>query len=86
MELKKEYQGHTLVFCSGIDEIVSLCSKYKKIFKGKNLEVLPLHGKLSPEEQKLVFKPSPFYKLIFASRIAETSITIDGIKVVVDPG
>lgn len=45
-----------------------------------------LHGKLSPEEQKEVFQKCKEYKIIFTSRIAETSITIDGVKVVIDPG
>jgi HrpA-like RNA helicase len=48
--------------------------------------VFGLHGRLAPEEQKEVFRFIPEYKLIFATRIAETSITIDGVSVVVDPG
>ena len=45
-----------------------------------------MHGRLTPDEQKEVFKQTTKNKIIFASRIAETSITIDGIKVVIDPG
>ena len=47
---------------------------------------MPLHGKLSSAEERKVFEPSGKIKIIFASRIAETAITIDGIKVVIDPG
>lgn len=48
--------------------------------------VYPLHGKVSPSEQKKVFEEIGKHKFIFASRIAETAITIDGVKVVIDPG
>ena len=48
--------------------------------------VLPLHSKLSPEQQKSVFKDQGKVKIIFATKIAETSITIDGVKVVIDTG
>ncbi len=41
---------------------------------------------MTSEEQAEVFKQSKQYKLIFATRIAETSITINGIRVVIDPG
>ena len=47
---------------------------------------MPLHGKVSPTEQKKVFEPTGKHKFIFASRIAETAITIDGVRVVIDPG
>ena len=45
-----------------------------------------LHGKISPSEQKSVFADTGKHKFIFASRIAETAITIDGVRVVIDPG
>lgn len=45
-----------------------------------------LHGKLTPEEQRDVFTESQLYKVIFSTRIAETSITIDKVRVVIDPG
>lgn len=48
--------------------------------------VLPLHGKITPAEQRKVFEPTGNHKFIFASRIAETAITIDGVRVVIDPG
>lgn len=45
-----------------------------------------LHGKLTPDEQRAVFSECQEHKIIFTTRIAETSITIDKVKVVVDPG
>lgn len=59
---------------------------FKKKLNHNVFMVIPLHGKLSPEEQKKAFAKTKEHKLIFASRIAETAITIDGIKVVIDPG
>lgn len=49
-------------------------------------KVYALHGRIAPEDQKKIFSPSKEHKVIFASRIAETAITIDGVKVVIDPG
>lgn len=50
--------------------------------------VLPLYGQLTPEEQQQVFKPTPsdMYKIVFATNVAETSITVDGVTVVIDCG
>ena len=84
--MKKEYRGHVLVFCSGVDQITDLVNRFTNKLNPVVFKVLALHGRLSPEEQKAVFSPCNQYKIIFASRIAETSITIDGIKVVIDPG
>ncbi|EFJ14140.1 hypothetical protein SELMODRAFT_9061, partial [Selaginella moellendorffii] len=50
--------------------------------------VLPLHGRLRQEDQQLVFEAAPAgtRKIGFATNIAETSLTIPGIRYVVDPG
>jgi ATP-dependent RNA helicase DDX35 len=49
---------------------------------------LPLYASLPPEEQAMIFEPAPrdTRKVIFATNIAEASVTIDGIKYVVDSG
>lgn len=85
-KMVKEYEGHVLVFCSGVDEITELVDTFKRKLNPRVFKVFPLHGRLLPEEQKDVFSHSKEFKFIFASRIAETSITIDGVKVVIDPG
>ncbi|EFJ13031.1 hypothetical protein SELMODRAFT_6924, partial [Selaginella moellendorffii] len=50
--------------------------------------VLPLHGRLRQEDQQLVFEAAPpgTGKMVFATNIAETSLTMPGIRYVVDPG
>lgn len=53
---------------------------------GNTAAVLPLHGKLQPEEQQKVFKDFEERKIIFATNVAETSVTIPGIKYIVDTG
>ena len=53
-----------------------------------NVQCLVLHGRLQPEDQQLVFKPTPSgkRKIVFATNSAETSITIPNIKYVIDSG
>jgi HrpA-like RNA helicase len=81
--------GHVLVFTSGRDDIETLCRRVKGL-PGVNqrFSVLPLHGFLTPDEQRRVFVKSEnaLRKIIFCTRIAETAITIDGVKVVIDIG
>ena len=84
--VRDDFKGHILAFCSGIDEITQLVHSFQQKLSDKNFKILSLHGRLSSEEQKEVFKESKLTKIIFATRIAETSITINGVKVVIDPG
>jgi HrpA-like RNA helicase len=75
-----------LCFCSGVEEISELVRRFEKKLNHHVFSVLPLHGKISPADQQKVFEASGKHKIIFASRIAETAITIDGVRVVIDPG
>lgn len=85
--LKNEYRGHILAFCTTVDEINELCDKYRNSLDPKQFVICPLHGKLDPEEQRKAFdKVGDKIKLVFSSRIAETAITIDKVKVVIDLG
>lgn len=56
--------------------------------RAPKLLALPLYATLPPEEQEIIFDPPPrdTRKVIFATNIAEASVTIDGIKYVVDSG
>ena len=54
----------------------------------RHLDVLPLYGALPTEQQLHVFEPAPadHRKVVVATNIAETSLTVDGIRYVIDPG
>lgn len=77
-------KGDVLAFLTSQLEVEWACSQQY----GSSALVLPLHGRLQAEEQQLVFKVTPdgTRKIIFATNVAETSLTIPGIKFVVDCG
>lgn len=82
-------RGDLLVFMSGIQEIMSLAEALKEYADHKkNWVILPLHSTLSVDEQDKVFDipPEGVRKCIISSNIAETSLTIDGIRFVIDSG
>ncbi|ORZ02569.1 P-loop containing nucleoside triphosphate hydrolase protein [Syncephalastrum racemosum] len=82
-------RGDLLIFMSGINEIMSLAETLKEYADHKkNWIILPLHSTLSVDEQDKVFDipPEGVRKCIISSNIAETSLTIDGIRFVIDSG
>ncbi|KAF4461739.1 ATP-dependent RNA helicase DHX8 [Fusarium albosuccineum] len=88
-----EATGDILLFLTGQDEIDTSCEVLYERMKalGPNvpeLIVLPIYSALPSEMQSRIFEPTPSgsRKVILATNIAETSITIDGIYYVVDPG
>lgn len=83
---EKEPAGDILVFLTSLVEIDCACETVRKDV-GETAIVLPLHGKLQPEEQQKVFREyNDKRKIVFATNVAETSITISGIKYIVDTG
>lgn len=80
--------GDVLVFFPGIAEIERAREQLQAQFKSEAIDILPLHGSLSLSEQDRVMQPaaSGHRKIILATNIAETSLTIDGLKVVIDTG
>ncbi|XP_005101073.3 ATP-dependent RNA helicase DEAH12, chloroplastic [Aplysia californica] len=81
--------GDILVFLTSAVEIMHCCEEIKRRLKDQdNYECFPLHGQLPPAEQQKVFKrlEEGVRKIVFATNCAETSVTIDGIKFVVDTG
>jgi ATP-dependent helicase HrpB len=78
--------GDILVFLPGMAEIRSLCRRLEPTARSAGLLVLPLHGSLPADDQDRVFRPDPRRKVIVSTNIAETSLTIDGVKTVVDSG
>ncbi len=78
--------NHILAFLPGFKEIRQAQSHLENFSARQQIEVLPLHGSLSWEEQNRVFEPSQKSKIILSTNIAETSVTIDGVDTVVDSG
>ncbi|MFS8015720.1 putative RNA helicase transcription factor C2H2 family [Helianthus anomalus] len=80
---RTEDQGTILAFLTSQMEVEWACDQ----FKGPSIVSLPLHGKLSHEEQYRVYLNYPNKrKVIFSTNLAETSLTIPGVKYVVDSG
>jgi superfamily II DNA/RNA helicase len=79
-------EGDVLVFMPGEGEIKAVVDILKKRLNDESNIILPLHGSMNPEEQNKIFEVSDKRKIIVATNIAETSVTIDGIKHVIDSG
>lgn len=77
---------NVLVFLPGVAEIVTARRLLSDSDSEGRLSVLPMHGKLTKEEQGEVFKKSARPKVILATNVAQTSITISDVDVVVDSG
>jgi ATP-dependent helicase HrpB len=75
-----------LVFLPGAEEIRRTAQRLEPLAASHDLLVLPLHGSLPPEEQTRALRPAPQRKIILATNIAETSLTIDGVGTVIDSG
>ncbi|HET7664530.1 MAG TPA: ATP-dependent RNA helicase HrpA [Mycobacterium sp.] len=82
-ELEKEPPGDVLVFLSGEREIRDTAEALKNL---KHTEVLPLYARLPTAEQQRVFQPHTGRRVVLATNVAETSLTVPGIRYVVDPG
>ncbi|HWE03428.1 MAG TPA: ATP-dependent helicase HrpB [Tepidisphaeraceae bacterium] len=78
--------GDILVFLPGVDEIRRTMSRLESMAREHDLLLLPLHGSLTAEEQIAALRPSEQRRVILATNIAETSLTIDGVRTVIDSG
>ncbi|MFF3855116.1 ATP-dependent RNA helicase HrpA [Micromonospora sp. NPDC002575] len=89
-ELAAEGPGDILVFLSGEREIRDTADALGKLVQSKRsllgTEILPLYARLSAAEQHRVFAPHTARRVVLATNVAETSLTVPGIKYVVDPG
>jgi ATP-dependent helicase HrpA len=84
-ELCREGPGDVLVFLSGEREIRDTADALRGMDLG-DTEVLPLYARLSAAEQQRVFAPHTGRRIVLATNVAETSLTVPGIRYVVDPG
>ncbi|MEY6432641.1 ATP-dependent RNA helicase HrpA [Thioalkalicoccus limnaeus] len=84
-ELAREGRGDVLVFLSGEREIRETAETLRKRHP-PSTEILPLYARLGPREQTRVFEPHGTRRVVLATNVAETSLTVPGIHYVVDPG
>ncbi|WP_040736938.1 ATP-dependent RNA helicase HrpA, partial [Nocardia tenerifensis] len=84
-ELFAEGDGDVLVFLSGEREIRDAADALRDL-KLPRTEILPLYARLSTAEQHRVFAPHPGRRVVLATNVAETSLTVPGIRYVIDPG
>ena len=84
-ELGREGPGDILIFMSGEREIRDTADALNKLDL-RHTEVLPLYARLSNSEQNRVFQPHSGRRIVLATNVAETSLTVPGIKYVIDPG
>ncbi|MDR0456665.1 MAG: ATP-dependent RNA helicase [Treponema sp.] len=86
--IDEKREGDILVFLSGEKMIKESMNRLALSSAGKFVHLIPLYGRLGKEEQERVFEAAPpgKTKVVLATNIAETSVTIDGITAVIDSG
>jgi ATP-dependent helicase HrpB len=82
----EQHSGNILTFLPGAAEIRRTMRECETIARQAGLLVLPLHGDLSPAEQDRAVLPSSERKLILATNVAESSVTVEGVTAVIDSG
>ncbi|HEY9269031.1 MAG TPA: ATP-dependent RNA helicase HrpA [Methylotenera sp.] len=89
-DLLRQGDGDILVFLPGEREIRDVTEHLRKYqgrsAKLKHIEVLPLFARLSIEDQQKIFKSHSSRRIVLATNVAETSLTVPGIKYVIDAG
>jgi ATP-dependent helicase HrpB len=83
----RDHEGSALVFLPGQGEIVRVAERLATRLPA-NTDIAPLYGQLTPAEQDRAIRPAEpgRRKVVLATSIAETSLTIDGVRIVVDSG
>ncbi|MEQ8770570.1 MAG: ATP-dependent RNA helicase HrpA [Phycisphaerales bacterium] len=86
-EIDAGERGDVLVFMPGEREIRETTKFLRARYEGaQSVEVLPLYARLSPADQQRIFKPHRGMRIVVATNVAETSLTVPGIRYVIDPG
>jgi ATP-dependent helicase HrpB len=80
----RESDGDVLVFLPGAGEITAVTGRLADL--GNALDVVALHGRLPPGMQDAALRPGPRRRVVLASAVAETSLTVPGVRAVVDAG
>jgi len=84
--IRERDPGDILIFMPGMAEINATLAACRARRLSEPVDLIPLHGDLPPEEQDRAFLPSDKRKIVVSTNVAETSVTIDGIRHVVDSG
>ncbi|MBI5607694.1 MAG: ATP-dependent RNA helicase [Deltaproteobacteria bacterium] len=84
--LRSREPGHVLVFLPGEDAIKRTAVALRSYGVDRDCAIMPLYGALRREDQESIFDEVGRRKIIIATNIAETSITIDGVRFVIDSG
>lgn len=82
--IKRKTQGDILVFLSGMHEILSSKAHLEKLFP--ELDIHILHGDLPIEIQEKALRKAPHDRVILSTNVSETSVTVNGVKAVIDSG
>ena len=84
--LTAQSEGDVLIFMPGAFEISRTIEAVRSSRVGRDFTVLPLHGELSAADQDAAIARYPKRKVIVSTNVAETSLTIDGVRLVIDAG
>lgn len=87
-EALRGHDGDLMLFLPGVREIRRTETRLRELQLGSNIQLAPLYGSLSQEEQDKAIAPSVpgKRKIVLATSIAETSLTVEGVRVVIDCG
>ncbi|HEY3291152.1 MAG TPA: helicase-related protein, partial [Anaerolineae bacterium] len=84
--LRDTTSGDILIFMPGTYEIVRTIEELRHSKIKSDVVIIPLHGELSPQDQDRAFAPSSYRRIIVSTNVAETSVTLPGIRYVIDSG
>ena len=84
--INERHVGDILTFLPGAAEIRRAMRECEPLARRAGLLMLPLHGSLSPKEQDRALAPAEQQKLILATNVAESSVTVEGVNAVIDSG
>jgi ATP-dependent helicase HrpB len=85
-EALNETSGDVLAFLPGLREIRQTADELADLAAREGFELLPLHGELPPEQQDRALQKRDRRKVVLATNVAETSVTVEGVTAVVDSG
>ncbi|MBQ3715189.1 MAG: ATP-dependent RNA helicase HrpA [Fibrobacter sp.] len=86
LDLETRHRDHLLCFLPTERDIQDLAGELAHELDSATFDILPLYGRMSPDEQRRIFRHAEKTRVVLATNIAETSLTIPGIAYVVDTG